>query len=142
MDLSKWISSRRRDETGVAAVFVVFVAVALLAVAGLVIDGGYAMAAKREATGRAEQAARVGADALDQGSLRSGTAQVDPLLAVTAAQDYLARVDAQGTVTVDGDTVTVTVTVTQQTAVLSAVGVSSLTVSGTAAARSIDEDQA
>jgi len=123
-------------------VFVVFVAVALLAVAGLVIDGGYAMAARREATGQAEQAARVGADALDQASLRSGTAEVDPQLAVLAAEDYLARVDAQATVTVEGDTVTVTVTVTQDTAVLSAVGVSSLTVSGTAAARSIDEDQA
>jgi Flp pilus assembly protein TadG len=132
----------RRDEAGIAAVFVVFVAVALLAVAGLVIDGGYTMAAKREATGQAESAARVGADALNEASLRTGSPVVDPQLAVTAAQAYLARVDATGTVSVDGATVTVTVAADQPMAVLSAVGVSSLHVSATASARSIDQDEA
>ena len=66
--------------------FVVLFTVALLAVAGLVIDGGYALGAKREAMNSAEQAARAGADALDQGSLRDGDTRVDPGRAVAAAQ--------------------------------------------------------
>jgi hypothetical protein len=125
----------------VVAVFVVFVAVAILAVAGLVIDGGYTMAAKRAAAGHAEQAARVGADALDEASLRGGGApQVDPAAAVAAAQEYLYRIGARGSVSVDGATVTVSVTHRQDTAILSAVGVSSLAVTATASARSIDDD--
>ena len=52
--------------------------VALLAIAGLVIDGGYALGAKREAMNNAEQAARAGADALNQGALRDGQTMVDP----------------------------------------------------------------
>ena len=129
----------RHDQAGIAAVFVVFIAVALLAVAGLVIDGGYVMAAKRTAEGQAEQAARVGADALNQGSLRDGTYLVDPDTAQAAARDYLRTVDAHGTVVVSGQTVTVTVTKHQPMAILSAVGVRSLRVSQTASARSIDD---
>ena len=54
------------DERGASTVFIVLFTVAMLAVAGLVIDGGYALGAKREAMNSAEQAARAGADALDE----------------------------------------------------------------------------
>lgn len=119
---------------------VVLFAVALLAVAGLVIDGGYALGAKREAMNSAEQAARAGADALNQGSLRDGETKVDPGRAVAAAEGYLHSVGAHGTVSVNGGEVSVTVTADQDTTILAAVGVGSLPVKATATARSIDEN--
>ena len=45
-------------------------AVALFALAGLVLDGGAALAAHGRAADVAQQAARAGADALDETSLR------------------------------------------------------------------------
>ncbi len=132
----------RRDERGVASIWVVLLATALLAVAGLVIDGGYALGAKREAMNQAEQAARVGADALDEASLRSGgsTVRVDPARAVAAAQGYLQHLGATGTVIINGGQVSVSVSATYETTILSAVGVTSLPVSATATAVSINED--
>ena len=131
---------RERDERGIATLFVVLLATAMLAVAGLVIDGGYALAAKREAMNEAEQAARVGADALDPAALRSGDTRVNTARAHAAAQAYLNQVGARGSVSVDGGEVTVTVTASQDTTILSAVGVTSLPVKATATALSIDED--
>ncbi len=131
---------RERDERGVSTLFVVLFAVAMLAVAGLVIDGGYALGAKREAMNQAEQAARVGADALDEGALRSGTTRVNNSRAIAAAQGYLSRVGARGSVSVAGGEVTVTVTGSQDTSILSAVGITSLPVKASATALSIDED--
>jgi Flp pilus assembly protein TadG len=130
----------RRDERGVAAAFVVLFSVALLSVAGLVIDGGYTLAAEREAMNQAEQAARLGADSLSAASLRDGNAHVDVDAATSAAHHYLATLGAHGVVTVHGRDVTVTVTAEQHTTLLTAVGVTSLAVSATATARSIDQD--
>lgn len=127
-----------RDERGMSTLFVVLFAVAMLSVAGLVIDGGYALGAKREAMNCAEQAARAGADALDQASLRSGETRVDAGRAVGAAQAYLSRVGATGSVSVSGGEVTVVVTDHQKTAILSAVGISTLPIKATATAESID----
>lgn len=145
MTIGRFVNPTRRrmaarDEHGISTLFVVFFAVAMLAVAGLVIDGGYALGAKRNAMNVAEQAARVGADSLDQGALRSGATRVSPSRAVTAAQAYLAHVGATGTVTIDGGEVTVTVTKEQTTTILSAINVTHLDVAATATAVSINED--
>lgn len=133
---------RPRDERGVAAVFVMLLAVALLAMAGLVIDGGYAMAGNRRLSQQAQQAARVGADTLDQNSLRDGgIVTVQRPQAIAAAQAYLARIGApRGSISVEGGTVTVRLSGRTKTAIMSAVGVSSLPIGGHASARSIDED--
>lgn len=132
----------RKGEDGVTALFVVLIAVALLSMAGLVIDGGYAMASNRRLTGQAEQAARIGADALDQDSLRDGgTPQVARDKAIAAAQNYLSSVGApRGQITIKQDTVKVTLASHSKTAILSAVGVTQLATGGSASAKSIDED--
>lgn len=132
-------ASRARGETGSVTVFVVLVAIGLIAVAGLVIDGGYTMAAKRQADGEAEQAARAGADALSRAALRSDLVRLNPQQARIAAETYLHSIGAHGSCATTGATVTCTVTKQQPMAILSAVGVSHLTVHGTASARSIDE---
>lgn len=128
------------EETGAVAIYLVIVAIAFLAAAGLVIDGGYALATKRQAIGRAEQGSRIGADALSEGSLRSGDPSVNARRAEGAAQSYLRSVRARGSVTVNGDKVTVRVRDTQPMRILSAVGVPPARVTGTASAVSIDED--
>lgn len=134
------MTRKDRNEDGVTALFVVLIATALLAMAGLVIDGGYAMASNRRLTGQAEQAARIGADALNQDSLRDGgEPTVDPSKAVAAAQDYLSQVGApQGQVSIDGGRVTVSIKSYSKTAILSVVGVTQIPTSGVASAESIN----
>lgn len=135
-----WNRMTNLDQRGVSALVVVLLTTALFSVAGLVIDGGYALSARREAMTQAQQAARVGADALAVGALRDGTVQVDPERAAAAARSYLRSVGASGTVSVNGGEISVSVTSTSDTVLLSAVGVPSLPVEVTATAESIDED--
>lgn len=130
----------RRDERGAATVVVVFLAVALLAGAGLVIDGGYALADRRHAMNQAEQTARVASDKISEAGLRDGATLVDDAQARAAAQAYLTTVGARGTVTIAGDRVTVTVRDNYRPAIMSMVGVGSIDVAATATATSIDND--
>jgi Flp pilus assembly protein TadG len=134
------LAGQDRDERGAITVFVVVIFIALIAMAGLVIDGGSALAAKRRAMTTAEQAARVGADALDPASLRSGQPVVARHRAISAAQAYLDRVGAAGRVDVDGGIVTVTVSAAYDTALLSVIGVNRMRVTSAASAVSITED--
>ena len=128
---------RRRlgEEEGMVTAFVVIFTLALLAMAGLVLDGGLALAAKVQAIDDAQAAARAGAQAIDIPLYRStGTITLDPAEATADAQAFLAAAGEHGTVTVAGETVAVTVTITQPTQILSIVGVDQLTVSGTGSA--------
>ncbi|NLC98537.1 MAG: hypothetical protein GX678_05620 [Actinomycetales bacterium] len=130
---------RHKKEGGAAAMtFVVLLIPVLLVCAGLVIDGGYALSAKRRALGYAESAARVAADSLDHGAVRTGSYEVNETVARTRAQAALATSGVTGDVRVSGREVTVEVTIVQQTAILAAFGMPSITVSSTATARSID----
>jgi len=122
-------------EEGQVSAFVVTLLVAILALAGLTLDGGLALAAKVRASGQAEAAARAGAQALDLGSYRAnGAVRLVPAHAAAQARSYLATVGATGTVSVSGDTVTVTVTTTHPTQLLHLVGIPALTVHGSASA--------
>lgn len=128
-------------QRGSVAVVMPILAVGMLSMGGLVIDGGTALAARGRAADIAQQAARAGADALSPGSLRRADPDslvVDPGAASAAARRILSadavngQVDSE--VDVAGDTVTVRVSVTRPTAMLSAVGVSSVTGTFTATA--------
>lgn len=125
----------RRSEGQVTA-FVVVLTAAILAVAGLSLDGGLALATKVRASDQAESAARVAAQAVDlTGYRRDGTFALDPVRAVADAEHYLAGIGATGAVTVTQDSVTVTVTTTRRTQLLGLTGVDSLTVHAAATAR-------
>jgi hypothetical protein len=122
------------DEGRVTA-FVVVLTAAVLALAGLTLDGGLALAAKITANGQAESAARAGADAIDLTAYRgTGELGLVPAEAVARAQGYLVQVGASGTVTVAGDTVTVAVTASQHTQLLGLVGIASIQVHGSGSA--------
>jgi len=118
------------DEGRVSA-FVVVLVSAILALAGLTLDGGLALAAKVRANGQAESAARAGAQAIDLTAYRSsGTIRLIPTQAIARAQAHLAAEGASGTVTISGDTVTVTVTAAHPTQLLGLIGITSLSVHG------------
>ena len=112
-------------------------ALALLVLGGLVFDGGQILTARRDANNLARQAARAGAQQLDEASVRAGNPTLDATAAEAAARDFLARRDITPTsVSVVGSTVTVTVAITQPTRLLALVGIDERTVTSTAAARS------
>lgn len=124
-------AARWSDEAGRVTAFLVVLTTGILALAGLTLDGGLALAAKVNAAGQAEAAARAGAQAIDLATYRSrGTLRLVPAEATADARRYLAAGGATGTVTVSADTVTVTVTATQRTQLLGLIGIASLTVHG------------
>ena len=135
-------SSRRRtcrlrdDQDGRVTAFVVVIVTALILFAGLVLDGGLALAAKVRALGEAQEAARAGAQKIDLVAYRtSGTLRLAPQQASAAAQSYLAAAGHTGSVSIAGNTITVTVTISQPTELLDLIGIGSITVTATGQAQ-------
>jgi len=125
------------EDSGRVTAFTVVIVAAVLLSAGLVLDGGLALAAKVRTVGQAQEAARAGAQAIDLSAYRAtGTLRLDPDRAATLARGYLADAHTGGAeaVTVVGDIVTVTLTVAQPTRLLGLVGVRSIHVTGTGSA--------
>jgi Flp pilus assembly protein TadG len=124
-------------ERGIVTFYLVAITVGLLALAGLVVDGGTAIDAREHAADLAQQAARAGADALSPASLHTANPTglaADPAAARSAADTVLAGTGATATVTVTGGSVTVTVTVHQTTQILSAFGLTQINGTATATA--------
>ena len=122
--MSRWV----RDERGQVAPLVAISLVGLLAVAGLVIDGGMMFSARRQVQSLADGAARAGAMAVDEPLLRSngGTAiPLNPGEAKLAARDYLeaAAFDGLSEVVASPDAVTVRLSTDRRTVLMSLVGV-------------------
>lgn len=126
---------RLRGDRGSATPWAIGLVVVGFLVAGLVFDGGVAMAAKVDTWNIAQQAARRGADQLDLVLLRTtGTVAIDPPAAEAAAHEWLDQAGVDGTVTATVGQVTVTVTTSAEAVLLAAVGVSTYTITSTAAA--------
>ena len=122
--------SEKNKEEGTVTAFLTCLTVALLAVAGLVVDGGQVLAARIRAYDDADAAARAGAQAVSEASLRQGQVRLDPTLARTAVTGYLTRAGLTGTTTVTGTQVTVDVAIGVHPRLLSAVGIGTTTVHG------------
>jgi len=108
--------------------------IGLMALLGLVVDGGAALTAHQAAELEAEQAARSGEGAISVDALRAGTVQLDPAAAVAAAEQFTVADGHPGTATVSGGVVTVTVRYQVPTTVLGIIGIRALSVSAVAAA--------
>jgi Flp pilus assembly protein TadG len=129
-------SRPRFDERGSVTLFAVVVVLGLLAMAGLVVDGGAKLTAQRRANNVAEQAARAGAQAADQAALRAGHTVLDPSRARLAALQYLSAAGhSAGRITVTGAALDVEVTASAPTAILGILGIHTLTVTGRGQAR-------
>jgi Flp pilus assembly protein TadG len=128
-------AKRDRDRGSVSA-FVIVMAVALVACAGLVVDGGRLVAGRTEAADHAENAARAGAQ--EAADLRGETWQINPAAAQGAAESYLASQGVVGSVSVNGRTITVTVTVTKSMTLLGVVGASSRQVTASRTSELVD----
>ncbi len=131
------LGTSNRDRGSISA-FVALMVVALMALLGLVVDGGRAMAAHQAAMDEAEQAARSGAGAVSTSALRSGSLVLDPSAAVTSADAFTVAAGHPGTAKASGDSVTVSVHYRMATTVLGMVGISSLPVSATATAVDVE----
>ena len=107
--LLRRVRTRTGDDSGQVTPFVVILAIALIAFAGLVLDAGMALSAKVQALDAAQAAAR----------------------------GWLSAAGLDGTVTATTTTVTVTVRRSTRTQLLQLVGVRSLDVSATATATAV-----
>ncbi|MET7621935.1 pilus assembly protein TadG-related protein [Streptomyces sp. NPDC005408] len=130
--LSRLNRDMRRDHGGIA-VFTTICTIVLLAIIGLVLDGGGKLRATERADALALEAARAGGQAIDPGAAITGAAiRVDPQAATAAAYAYLNRAGVSGRVSTSEDStqVTVTVTETYETKFLPVVGIGSMSVTG------------
>jgi len=124
-------------ERGGLSLMIVVLFVALVALAGVVVDGGAKLNADENAVALAQEAARAGATTVDQSAAySSGTFVVDEQQAVNAASSYLAAAGQRHYLVVpDGNrAIWVSVTITQPTRFLSLIGIDSFTCTGTATA--------
>jgi hypothetical protein len=129
-------------ERGTLSLMLIIVFPALVALAGIVIDGGAKLTAAENANSLAQEAARAGAGIINrQVAYSTGNFVVDANQAEAAAQEYLATAaiatpGISGTAEPgpDPNTIEVTVTILQPTKVLSIIGINSMTVTGQAIA--------
>ena len=82
----------KREERGSITPFVVIVALGIILLAGLVIDGGRQLNAKGRAIAYAQEAARAGSQGVDIGDPRL---DLDPALALAAARVYCQQAMSQ-----------------------------------------------
>jgi Flp pilus assembly protein TadG len=127
--------ARRAADGGSVTAFTAVIVLALLACTGLAVDGGDALAAKTQALGQAQDAARAGAQQLDLAALRDhGAIALQPAAAAQAARAYLAQRGAHGTAHATTHEVATSVTSTVPTHFLSLIGLGQLTVTATGTA--------
>jgi hypothetical protein len=123
-------------EEGTVSAFVVIFTLALILLAGLVVDGGLTLAARVQAIDEAQAAARAGAQAVDLTTYRAdGPLTLNPDQARQAALAYLATTGHDGTVDVHDNQVDVTVHITQPMQILGIAGIGGLSVTGHGSAR-------
>ena len=96
-------------DRGYVTLFTAGVALGVISVVGLVLDGGRALRAQSDAFGVAAAASRAGAQELDASASVNGEVRLDPAGASSAAEDFLTARGLKGTVRVTDTRVTVTV---------------------------------
>jgi Flp pilus assembly protein TadG len=121
-------ADRQAPEDGQILVLTVVVALALLAILGLVTDGGLILARHRELQGVADAAARAGAAQLNEASYRASNGRIaiiNPAQAQAAAGRYLqtVRFGGEATITATPDQVTIGLSEVVRPIIFSSVGI-------------------
>ena len=125
------------DDRGSVTAFIVGLVMTFIACAGLAVDGGRLVTAKVRASDRAENAARLGAQAVT--GIRLGVPIVEERRAIRIAGDFLRSVGASGRVDANRFEVCVTIREQVDMTLLDLVGVDSRPVRGRRCARPITE---
>ncbi|PSL05296.1 hypothetical protein CLV30_104162 [Haloactinopolyspora alba] len=125
---------RHHAEAGSITLMVVVVALALVAMVGLVVDGRAQMTAQQRADNVAAEAARAAGQEIN-GAVVSGSRGIDRARALAAARSHLAAAGVRGSVAVRGDTIVVRTGATEPARILSLVGVTALEATGHATVR-------
>ena len=131
------LSSGGRSDRGAVTLFVAIAMVGLLALAGLVVDGGAKVRAVQRADRVAAEAARAAGQAIDLGGVLEGSdVRVDRRAALVAAESYLRASGVEGSARVvdGGSGIAVTTTTSVPTVFLGLIGVPQFTVRGSAEA--------
>lgn len=132
---------RGKHEAGSASIWaLVLTAGAFTVLLGLVVDGGRVIDARLESSRTAAQAARVGADAVSEASVRTGHDGISTGAAADRAGAYLREAGMKGIVRVEGNSVTVTVTGQSNTEILGIIGIDSFPIRESETARAITEE--
>jgi hypothetical protein len=128
----------KRGERGSIAAFVVLFSFCLMALAGLVTEGGAVMSAREQAMTEAEQAARVGAEQASVLGLHNGRILASGSAPTAAAEFVMALYGHRGTATRIGGEVTATVSpFSIRTPLLGLIGLPSIRVSARASAEAV-----
>jgi len=127
----------RSDDRGSVTAFVVGLVMIFIACAGLAVDGGRLVTAKVRVSDRAENAARLGAQAVT--NLRLGVPVVEERRAIRIAGDFLRSLGVSGSVGANRFEVCVTIREEVDMTLLDLVGVGSRSVGGRRCARPIME---
>lgn len=127
----------RSDDRGSVTAFVVGLVMIFIACAGLAVDGGRLVTAKVRVSDRAENAARLGAQAVT--NLRLGVPVVEERRAIRIAGDFLRSLGASGSVDANQFEVCVMIREEIDMTLLDLVGVGSRSVGGRRCARPIME---
>ena len=125
-------------DRGTISMFTVLFTLVVMLLGGLVVDGGTAIHARQRAYDIAEQAARAGADDIDENTLRNtGKAQVDTATACGKVSDLVAAYGGQVTgfsCDPQAGQVTVTVHINVSTTLLGMIGFNTFNMQGQASA--------
>lgn len=124
-------------DRGRVSVFLAIALVGVLILIGMVADGGARLRAMQRADNIAAEAARAAGQGIDGSeAIPGGEKRLLPELASRAAQEYLAAAGVPGTavVTDGGQEVVVEVRITEDTAMLSLIGINTINVTGRATA--------
>ena len=125
------------DDRGSITALVVGLVMTFVACAGLAVDGGRLVTAKVRASDRAENAARLGAQAVT--GLRLGVPEVDERRAVRIAGEFLESFGASGNIEANRYEVCVTIREQVEMTLLGLVGVGPKSVGERRCARPIME---
>jgi Flp pilus assembly protein TadG len=138
--MSPWIHV---DEKGSVSLMLAVLGLALIAVVGLVVDGGGKARALARADDAAAAAARCGTQAVDLDAAREGQARVNATAAASRVRSCLRSAGMTGDVTISdgGRRLHVTADVAYRPVFLSAVGVPTSTVSGEATVDLVEVQQ-
>lgn len=129
---------RRRRDQGSLTVFMAIIAIGIVIVVGLVVDGGALARAKSQATTGAREAARAAGQSMAGQVQDRGDITLDTARAANTARTYLTAAEVTGTVTVTGTTINVDTTVTKPTIFLGLIGIGSVTGSAHSSATPLD----